>query len=169
MLRAAGTLRPLRAAVTCRLAPALRTYKGVAHPFNEKFGEPKVLQREEYVHADLVLEEAKTGFPPGLPYKRDSEIWANPDDPNQLVPPPRQNGPGALSARTPSPHHTSLHVTPHRRLSSVLRCGGTTARRNRSGLSIAAAPVAPTVAGPGPRATARHVRSLPVCLAFSGA
>jgi len=79
-LRGAARLPGLRAGVR-----AMSDYKGVAHPFNPNVGEPKTLQREPYMHADMVLEEEKTGFPAGLPFKRDREIWANPNDPNQLI------------------------------------------------------------------------------------
>ena len=66
-------------------------YKGVANPINANVGEPRICQEEPYMYGDAVLEEEKTGFAPGLPLQRDSELWKNPDDPNQLV----RTAPGA--------------------------------------------------------------------------
>ena len=74
---------PLRLAAARALS--IESFKGVSHPLVPGVGQPKNIQKEDYMHADMVLEEEKTGFPPGLPLKRDSEIWQNPQDPNQLV------------------------------------------------------------------------------------
>jgi len=83
-------------------------YKGVANPINANVGEPRICQEEPYMYGDAVLEEEKTGFAPGLPLQRDSELWKNPDDPNQLV----RTAPGAAPIFFSAPRQPMLIVSP---------------------------------------------------------
>lgn len=87
-----GVVAPRAAAALPRLARrgladdavGMPAGKGSSHPYVPEYGQPTTMQEEAYVYEELVLEEQKTGFPPGLPMKRDSEIWAQ-DGPNQLI------------------------------------------------------------------------------------
>ena len=82
--RASAAMRGV-VARTARRGLASDAWKGDHNPMNQDVGTPKVLQREGYINATHVLEEEETGFAPGLPMKRDSELWKDHTNPDQLV------------------------------------------------------------------------------------
>ena len=97
--RASAAMRGV-VARTARRGLASDAWKGDHNPMNQDVGTPKVLQREGYINATHVLEEEETGFAPGLPMKRDSELWKDHTNPDQLVRAlPRQTRPSPLAPR----------------------------------------------------------------------
>ena len=155
------SVRPLAARLAARslatdIIDAPKPLKGPAHPFNPDVGEPKVMQKDEHLFPDHVLEEEKTGFPPGLPLQRDSKLWANKDDPNQLV---RRARAIIFFSAAPRLLHFSCRSRPFNPPTFLFVCSrswrsarsssGTTVRPSPSGLSTAAAPAARTAAGRG--------------------